>query len=113
MKLQRRGRHARLADVPAARAVLAADAADPADLELPGPARLVLTAGWNLAESLGLPFLAYLAGERFGGQGGAMIAATVAIWLAAAVRKVAGASVPGLLVISGLVLTLQTGLVLA
>ena len=29
------------------------------DLELPAPARLALTAGWNLAEPLGLPLAAY------------------------------------------------------
>jgi hypothetical protein len=86
---------------------------DLADLELPAPARLALTAGWNLAESLGLPVLAYLAGERLGGQGAGMIAATAAIWLTAVARKVITGSVPGLLLISGLVLTLQTALVLA
>jgi hypothetical protein len=39
------------------------------DLELPAPAWLALTAGWNFAESLGLPLIAYVAGERLGGQG--------------------------------------------
>ena len=42
-----------------------------------------------------------------------MIAATAAIWLTAAARKVITGSIPGLLLISGLVLTLQTALVLA
>jgi hypothetical protein len=83
-----------------------------ADLQLPAPARLALTAGWNLAESLGLPVIAYFIGERFGGQGPGMIAATAAIWLTAVVRKVVTGAVPGLLLISGLVLTLQTALVL-
>jgi hypothetical protein len=80
---------------------------------LPAPARLALTAGWNLAESLGLPLIAYAAGERLGGQGLGMAAAAALVWLTAAVRKVLTGSVPGLLVISGLVLTLQTALVLA
>jgi hypothetical protein len=84
-----------------------------ADLQLPAPARLALTAGWNLAESLGLPVVAYLAGERLGGQGAGMAAATVMTWLTAAARKVLTGGVPGLLLISGLVLTLQTVLVLA
>ena len=84
----------------------------PGHLELPAPARLALTAGWNLAESLALPVAAYLAGERLGGQGAGMIAATAVIWLTAAVRKVLTGRVPGLLLISGLVLTLQTALVL-
>jgi hypothetical protein len=114
MMLQRRGRHARPADVPAGPAALitAGEAGLP-DLELPAPARLALTAGWNLAESLALPVVGYLVGERFGGQGAGMVAATAVIWLTAAARKVVTGSVPGLLLISGLVLTLQTGLVLA
>jgi hypothetical protein len=85
----------------------------PGHLELPAPARLLLTAGWNLAESLALPFAAYAVGERFGGQGPGMLAATAAIWLTAVGRKVLTGSVPGLLMISGLVFTLQTVLVLA
>ena len=84
-----------------------------ADLELPAPGWLALTAGWNFAESLGLPLLAYVAGERLGGQGAGMAAATAVVWLTAAARKVLAGSVPGLLMISGLVLTLQTALVLA
>jgi hypothetical protein len=83
------------------------------DLELPAPGRLALTAGWNLAESLGLPVAAYAVGERLGGQGAGMAAATATVWLTAAVRKALTGSVPGLLVISALVLTLQTALVLA
>jgi hypothetical protein len=85
----------------------------PGDLHLPAPTRLVLTAGWNLAESLGLPLAAYAVGARLGGQGVGMGAATAAIWLTAAVRKLLTGSVPGLLVVSGLVFTLQTALVLA
>ena len=85
----------------------------PGTLELPAPARLALTVGWNLAESLGLPLVAYVAGERLGGQGTGMAAATATTWLTVAVRKVATGSVPGLLLISALVLTLQTALVLA
>jgi hypothetical protein len=85
----------------------------PGDLHLPAPARLALTAGWNLAESLGLPLAAYAVAARLGGQGVGMAAATAAIWLTAAARKLLTGSVPGLLVVSGLVLTLQTALVLA
>ena len=84
----------------------------PGDLELPSPARLALTASWNLAESLGLPLVAYAVAARLAGQGAGMAAATAAIWLTAAVRKLLTGSVPGLLVVSGLVLTLQTTLVL-
>ena len=35
---------------------------------MPRPGRLILTAGWNLAESLGLPAAGYLAGAALGGQ---------------------------------------------
>ena len=42
----------------------------PGDVELPAAARLALTAGWNLAESLGLPLVAYAVGERLGGPFG-------------------------------------------
>lgn len=85
----------------------------PADLQLPRPARLALTAGWNLAESLGLPLVAYAVGERLGGQGAGMVAATALTWLTAAARKMVTGSVPGLVMISGLVFTVQAVLVLA
>jgi uncharacterized membrane protein len=42
-----------------------------------------------------------------------MAAAAAAVWLTAAIRKVLTGSIPGLLMISGLVLTLQAVLVLA
>jgi hypothetical protein len=83
-------------------------------LELPRPWRLLLTVGWNLAESLGLPILGYLVGERLGGgQGAGMVAATAVVWLTVAARKVVTRGIPGLLLISALVLTLQTVLVVA
>ena len=85
----------------------------PGDLELPAPARLALTAGWNLAESLGLPLVAYAAGNWLGGQGLGMAAAAGMVWFTAAARKVLAGSIPRLLVVSGLVLTLQAALVLA
>ena len=90
-----------------------ADVPATGDLELPAPARLALTAGWNLAESLGLPLVAYAAGDRLGGQGLGMAAAAGMVWLTAAARKVLTGSIPRLLVVSGLVLTLQAALVLA
>jgi hypothetical protein len=114
MRLRARARHNPPTDIPVAGdSLLPADSAASRDLLLPAPARLALTAGWNLAESLGLPVVAYLAGEQAGGQGAGMVAATATIWLTAAARKVLTRSVPGLLMISALVLTLQTALVLA
>jgi hypothetical protein len=41
----------------------------PEYLELPRPWRLMVTAGWNLAESLGLPVAGYLVGAKLGGEG--------------------------------------------
>jgi hypothetical protein len=73
----------------------------------------MVTAGWNLAESLGLPVAGYLVGAKLGGEDAAMVAATAVLWLTVAVRKVATRSVPGLLTISALVLTLQTAMVIA
>jgi hypothetical protein len=64
------------------------------ELEMPRPGRLILTAGWNLAESLGLPAAGYLAGAALGGQAAGMVTATGVLWLTAAVRKVATRSVP-------------------
>jgi len=81
-------------------------------LELPRPWRLALTAGWNLAESLGLPVAGYLLGERVGGRDAGMLAATAVVWLTVIGRKVVTRSVPGLLTISALVLSLQTGVVI-
>jgi hypothetical protein len=84
----------------------------PDDLELPRPLRLTVTAGWNLAESLGFPVAAYAIAAKLGGQDAGMVAATGVVWLAVVARKVVTRCVPGMLMISALVLTLQTALVL-
>src|ERR1700729_1767358 len=81
-------------------------------LELPRPCRLMLTAGWNLAESLGIPVVGYFLGAQLGGRDVGMLAATAVVWLTVVGRKVITRSVPGLLTISALVLTLQTGVVI-
>ena len=81
-------------------------------LELPRPWRLMLTAGWNLAESLGLPVAGYAIGAKLGGRDVGMLAATGVVWLTVIGRKVVTRSVPGLLTISALVLTLQTAVVI-
>ena len=81
-------------------------------LELPRPWRLALTAGWNLAESLGLPVAGYLLGEQAGGRNSGMLAATAVVWLTVAGRRLFTRFVPGLLMISALVLTVQTAVVL-
>ena len=81
-------------------------------LELPRPSRLLLTAGWNLAVSLGLPVAGYFAAAALGGRDAGMVAATAVVWLTALGRKLITRSVPVLLMISALVLTLQTAVVI-
>src|ERR1700730_17515847 len=83
------------------------------DLELPRPLRLLLTAGWNLTESVGLPVTAYVAAAWLGGRDAGLISGLAVIWLTAVIRKVVTGSVPSLLTISAVVLTLQTAVVLA
>ena len=85
--------------------------AQDAHMELPRPGRLVLSVVVSMAESLGLPAAGYIAGMALAGQNAAMLAATAVVWLTAAVRKVAKRNVPGMLIISAAVLTLQTALV--
>lgn len=80
-------------------------------LELPRLGRLVLSVALSLGESLGLPIVGYVVGMALGGQSAAMVAATVVLYLTMAVRKVVTRTVPGLLTISALVLTLQTAVV--
>jgi hypothetical protein len=82
------------------------------DLEVPRPLRLLLTAGWNLTESIGLPVAAYAAAAWLYGRDAGLVAGLAVIWLTALIRKVATGSVPGLLTISAVVLTLQTAVVL-
>jgi hypothetical protein len=82
-------------------------------LELPRPLRLLWTLGWSLIESAGLPLGALaLAGWLYGRDAG-LLAGLGATWLTALVRKLACGSVPSLLTISAVVLTLQTVMVLA
>jgi hypothetical protein len=82
-------------------------------LELPRPLRLLRTAGWSLTESVGLPVAAYVVGAWLSGRNAGLVAGLAAIWLTALIRKVATRSVPSLLTISALVLTVQTAVVLA
>src|ERR1035438_10537661 len=83
------------------------------DLEVPRPLRLLLTAGWNLTESVGLPVAAYVTAAWLGGRNTGLVAGLAAIWLTAVIRKIATGSVPSLLTISAVVLTVQAAVVLA
>ena len=83
------------------------------DLEVPRPLRLLLTAGWSLTESAGLPVAAYAAAAWIDGRDAGLVAGLLATWLTAVIRKIATGSVPSLLTISALVLTVQAAVVLA
>ena len=83
------------------------------DLEVPRPLRLILTAGWNLTESVGLPVAAYAVAAWADGRDAGMVAGLVAIWVTAVIRKVVTGSVPSLLAITAIELTVQAAVVLA
>jgi hypothetical protein len=86
----------------------AARAVTPDCLELPRPARLLRTAGWNLAESFGLPTGSYILAASVAGRNAGLWAMLAAIWLTAILRKLVTGAVPGLVTISLIVLTVQT-----
>ena len=102
-----RARHDGAASFPAAKACMAGY------LEIPRPLRLILTAGWNLSESVGFPVAAYAVAAWLDGRDAGLVAGLVAIWLTAVIRKVVTGTVPSLLTISAVVLTLQAAVVLA
>ena len=85
----------------------------PRHLELPRPWRLLRTAAWSLGESIGLPLGAYLIANWAAGQTAGLIAGLAAVWLTTVIRKALTGSVPGLVMISAIMMSVQTGLVLA
>jgi hypothetical protein len=82
-------------------------------LELPRPLRLLRVIGWSLTESLGLPVAAFTLAAWLGGRNAGLLAGLGAVWITIVVRKLASGSVPGLLAISAIVLSIQTAVVLA
>lgn len=82
-------------------------------LEVARPWPLLRTAAWGLAEAAGLPVAAYLGVSAFAGRGAGVIASLAVVWLTALGRKLASGKVPGLLMISALMLCVQAALVLA
>ena len=85
----------------------------PDHLEFPRPLRLLWTITWNLIESAGLPIGALAVGAWLYGRDAGLLAGLAATWLTALIRKIATGSVPSLLMITAVVLTLQTAMVLA
>ncbi|MBV9794222.1 MAG: hypothetical protein JO016_09800 [Actinobacteria bacterium] len=82
-------------------------------LELPRPCRLLRTVAWNLTESVGLPGVGYVVGQELAGRNAAMIASAAILWLVAVVRKIATGTVPGLVTITALVMTVQAAVVVS
>jgi hypothetical protein len=82
-------------------------AATPASLELPRPVYLLRSTAWNLTEAFGLPLGGYVLAAWLWGRQAGVIAMLVAIWITAIARKLATGTVPGLVAIALIVLTLQ------
>ena len=75
---------------------------------MPRPAQLLRTTGWSLFESVGLPLLALVLGAWLWGRTAGLLAGLGVVWITAAVRKVRSGSVPSLVIISAILLTIQT-----
>jgi hypothetical protein len=84
----------------------------PDHVEFPRPLRLVCTISWSLLESAGLPVAALALGAWLFGRDAGLLAGLAATWLLALLRKITSGSVPSLLTITAVVLTLQTAMVL-
>lgn len=82
-------------------------------VELPRPWRLLRTAAGSLVEAVGLPVAACLGVGAVAGPVAGVLAGLAAVWLMAGIRKLASGRVPGLLLISAVMLCLQAALVLA
>jgi hypothetical protein len=82
-------------------------------LEIARPWPLLRTASWSLAEAAGIPAAAYLGVSALAGSAAGVIAGLLAVWLMVVARKLVSGKVPGLLMISALLLCVQAALVLA
>ena len=80
----------------------------PEHIELPHPRRLLRTTAWSMAESVGLPFGTYVAVTDLVSPDAGLLAGTAVVWLLIAARRIVTGSVTSLLMISAVVLTIQT-----
>ncbi len=87
--------------------------ATPETLELPRLGRLLLTTGWNLAESFGFPLGGYVLFTWLWGRDAGLFAMLTAIWVTAGIRWLVTRSLPSLVIISLVVLTIQAVLAIA
>lgn len=79
-------------------------------IELPRPWRLLRTAAVSFGESFGVPVGAFLIVDALAGQQAGLIAGLAATWFVALARKVITGAVPGLVLMSVVLLSLQTAL---
>jgi len=82
-------------------------------LELPHPRQLLRATAWSMAESVGLPFGTYVAVTDVVSPDAGLLAGTAVVWLLIALRKIISGSVTSLLMISALVLTVQTAVAIS
>jgi hypothetical protein len=68
---------------------------------------LLRTTGWNLAESFGFPLGGYVLFTWLWGHDAGLFAMLAAVWVAAGIRWLVSRSLPGLVTISLIVLTIQ------
>ena len=80
----------------------------PEHIELPNPRRLLRTTAWSMAESVGLPFGTYVAVTDLVSPDAGLLAGTAVVWLLIVARRIVTGSVTSLLMISAVVLTIQT-----
>lgn len=81
-------------------------------VELPRLRRLLPSAAWSLGEAIGLPVGVCLGVGALAGTLAGVVAGVAAVWLAVGIRKLSTGKVPGLLMISAVMLCLQAVLVL-
>lgn len=79
--------------------------------ELPRPWRLLRTSALSLGEAAGLPLGAFLLADAVDGRAAGMLAGLAAAWAVVAARKLIAGRVPGLVLLSAVLLCLQTALV--
>jgi hypothetical protein len=82
-------------------------------LELPHPLRLLRTTAWSMAESVGLPFGTYVTVTDMVSPDAGLLAGTAVVWLLIAARRIVSGSVTSLLMISAVVLTIQTAVAIS